>query len=222
MYKIIRRESDMVQIENTSSNETYILKLVYDHKELGRFFAFGSIFSMPFQRKAIFDLIRQHEIIGTDKKELIVENEEIMTLIVKKPEGWEHEAYTKLFNINSTLKTAWDYYKTASAIVPLVIVPESDLENIGIYEQDKQENYINTWSKDSAMFAFFLSIVQRKMNNFYNQYNPASQDYLDKVCQLTESQQENISKEKPTKNTKIFKNLSFWLQRKVIRSVTDL
>lgn len=219
MYKIIRRDKDLVQIENTSSNETYIMKLIYDHKELGKFYAFGSIFSMPFQRKAIFDLIRQHEIIGTDKKELIASNEEIMKLLVEKPTGWEHDAYTKIFNINSTLKTAWDYYKTASAIVPLIVVPEADLENIGIYEQDKQETYITTWSKDSTMFAFFLSIVQRKMNNFYNQYNPASQDYLDKVSQLTESQVPTTSDAKPIKNTKNFKNLYFWLQRKAIQSV---
>lgn len=219
MYKIIRRDKDLVQVENTSSNETYIMKLIYDHKELGKFYAFGSIFSMPFQRKAIFDLIRQHEIIGTDKKELIASNEEIMKLMVDKPNGWEHEAYTKLFNTNSTLKTAWDYYKTASAIVPLVVVPECDLESIGVYEQDKQETYINEWTKDSAMFAFFLSIVQRKMSNFYNQYNPVSQDFLDKASQLTESQMPTISEGKQIKSTKNFKNLFFWLQRKAIQNV---
>lgn len=221
MYKITHRTDSVVQVENTASNETYILKLIYDHKELGKFYVFPSILTMPFQRKAIFDLIRQHEIIGTQKKELIKENEEIMKLLVDKPQGFEHEIYTKLWNTNSTLKNAWDFYKTASAIVPLLIIPESDLENIGVYEQERQEQYINLWSKDSAMFAFFLNTVQGKMNNFYNQFNHASSDYLARVSQLTETQPLSTDEKKRTKATKTSWNWFFRLQRKIMQYVTD-
>lgn len=220
MYKVIQKTDSIAQIENTTSNETYTLRVIYDHKEFGKFYVFSSILTMPFHRKAIFDLIRQHEVIGTDKKGLISENEEILDLLIKKPEGFEHTIYTMLYNRNLVLKDSWDFFKTASAIVPLLIVPECDLETIGVYEQEKQDQYINLWSKDSAMFAFFLSIVQRKMNNFYNHFNPASRDYLDRVSQLTENPQLNTKESMQQDRTKSLWNWSFWLRRKIMQSVT--
>ena len=165
MYKVDIKDK-LAFCTNPETKEVYKLELIKSHSEFGNVWIFSNVLNMPFMRKAMFDLISQYETIGVDKKEVIMETQKGMNLINEGQPSTE--VYTILSNLNSRVKDVWDYQKTAIALIGLLCIKESELENIGTYEQSIAQENINQWQKDSALFDFFLTAVQLRINNFWN------------------------------------------------------
>jgi hypothetical protein len=73
-------------------------------------------------------------------------------------------------------------------ISALLIIPENQLELIGIFDQEKAEENIKLWSKDSEMLGFFLNVAQQKCNNLTNKFEIDTSIFLANPSNLTESQ----------------------------------
>lgn len=188
MYKVYKKTNNEVWVMNETSKELTRLKLIKRHSELGNFYVFNSVLSMPYQRKVMFDLIQQFNTLGIDKDELIKENTEILTLLESREQGFEMKVYSKVAEINKTAKSFWDYQRSSILIAALLVVHEDDLDLIGIFDQEQAEKRINEWSKDSDLLAFFLNIAQMKCNNLINKLDLSTPNYLETESQLTERQ----------------------------------
>lgn len=188
MYKVYKKTNSEVWVMNETSKELTRLKLIKRHSELGNFYVFNSVLSMPYQRKVMFDLIQQFNTLGIDKEELIKENNEILSLLESREQGFEMKVYSKVAEINKTAKSFWDYQRSSMLIAALIIVHEDDLDLIGIFDQEQAEKRINEWSKDSDLLAFFLNIAQMKCNNLINKLDLNTPNFLETECQSTEPQ----------------------------------
>ena len=179
---------------NPETNEIYKLELIKSHIEFGNIYVFSNILNMPYMRKGMFDLITQYESIGIDKKEVLMATQKAMNMIKDKADL--NDIYTEFANLNTRIRDVWDYQKTAIAIVGLLMVKECDLDKIGYYDKEIAESNINQWSKDTAIFDFFLSIAQQKINNFWNTLDIDTASYFQPVTEQTIS--------KPTKKKSNF------------------
>ena len=179
MYKVYKKTNSEVWVMNETSKELTRLKLIKRHSELGNFYVFNSVLSMPYQRKVMFDLIQQFNTLGIDKEELIKENSEILSLLESREQGFEMKVYSKIAEINKTAKSFWDYQRSSMLIASLLVVHEDDLDLIGIFDQEQAEKRINEWSKDSDLLAFFLNIAQMKCNNLINKLDVSTPNYLE-------------------------------------------
>jgi hypothetical protein len=188
MHTIYKNEHENLWLKSDVSGELTKLKLVKNHPELGKFYAFNSVLSMPYQRKIMFDLIQQYNNLGIDKDELIKENEEILILIQDRDKGFENKVYNKIANINNTAKSFWDYKKSSMLIATLLIVHESDLTMVGIFDQEIAEKRIKEWSRDADLLGFFLNIAQQKCNSLINKFDNDTRDYSVTEFPSTENQ----------------------------------
>jgi hypothetical protein len=188
MYSIHKKTESEVWMLNESTKELTKLKQIRNHPDLGRFYAFNSILSIPYQRKVMFDLIQQYNTLGIDKEELIKENKEILEMLEKRESGYEMKIYSKIATITNTAKSFWDYQKSSMLITSLLIVPESELDLIGIFDQERAESNIKEWGKDSELLGFFLNIAQQKCNNLTNKLEVDTQIFLPKEFHSTEYQ----------------------------------
>ncbi|RNA63496.1 hypothetical protein D1631_17005 [Chryseobacterium nematophagum] len=179
MYKVYKKTPQEVWVMNETSKELTRLKRIKSHSELGNFYVFNSVLSMPYQRKVMFDLIQQFNSLGIDKEELIKENNEILTLLESREQGFEMKIYSKITEINKTAKSLWDYQRSSMLIAALLVVHEDDLDLIGIFDQQQAEKRINEWSKDSELLAFFLNIAQMKCNNLINKLEVNLPNFLE-------------------------------------------
>lgn len=198
MYKLHKKEQDKAWVINTVSHELTQLKLVKSHPELGNFYAFNTIFSMPYQRKLTFDLIQQYNTLGIEKDELLKEFKEIMSLIETREAGYDSKIYHKIGTLERTLKDFYDFRETSLLICSLCIVPEADLELIGVFDQEKSKAYIKEWAKDPDLLAFFLTITQKLLNNITNKLDfntlPSLTNLVQSQENLTSGKEENILK----------------------------
>jgi hypothetical protein len=144
---------------------------------------------MPYQRKVMFDMVQQYNTLGIDKEELIKENKEILEMLEKRESGYEMKIYSKIATITNTAKSFWDYQKSSMLITTLLIVPEAELDLIGIFDQERAEENIKNWGKDSELLGFFLNIAQQKCNNLTNKLEVDTQIFLPKEFHSTEYQQ---------------------------------
>jgi hypothetical protein len=144
---------------------------------------------MPYQRKVMFDMVQQYNTLGIDKEELIKENKEILEMLEKRESGYEMKIYSKIATITNTAKSFWDYQKSSMLITTLLIVPEAELDLIGIFDQERAEENIKNWGKDSELLGFFLNIAQQKCNNLTNKLEVDTQIFLPKEFHSTECQQ---------------------------------
>lgn len=188
MYTIHKKTGSEVWMLNETTKELTKMKLIRSHSELGNFYSFNSILSMPYQRKVMFDMIQQYNTLGIDKEELIKENKEILEMLEKREQGYEMKIYSKIATITNTAKSFWDYQKSSMLISALLIIPENQLELIGIFDQEKAEENIKLWSKDSEMLGFFLNVAQQKCNNLTNKFEIDTSIFLANPSSLTESQ----------------------------------
>jgi len=188
MYKVYKKTNSEVWVMNETSKELTRLKLIKRHSELGNFYVFNSVLSMPYQRKVMFDLIQQFNTLGIDKEELIKENSEILSLLESREQGFEMKVYSKIAEINKTAKSFWDYQRSSMLIASLLVVHEDDLDLIGIFDQEQAEKRINEWSKDSDLLAFFLNIAQMKCNNLINKLDVSTPNYLEEEFPSKEPQ----------------------------------
>jgi hypothetical protein len=188
MYTIHKKTGSEVWMLNETTKELTKMKLIRSHSELGNFYSFNSILSMPYQRKVMFDMIQQYNTLGIDKEELIKENKEILEMLEKREQGYEMKIYSKIATITNTAKSFWDYQKSSMLISALLIIPENQLELIGIFDQEKAEENIKLWSKDSEMLGFFLNVAQQKCNNLTNKFEIDTSIFLANPSNLTESQ----------------------------------
>ncbi|CAA7196735.1 hypothetical protein [Chryseobacterium potabilaquae] len=193
MYKVYKKTPQEVWVMNETSKELTRLKRIKSHWELGDFYVFNSVLSMPYQRKVMFDLIQQFNTLGIDKEELIKENNEILTLLESREQGFEMKIYSKITEINKTAKSLWDYQRSSMLIAALLVVHEDDLDLIGIFDQQQAEKRINEWSKDSELLAFFLNIAQMKCNNLINKLEVNLPNFLE--TEFPSIQPQLISKE---------------------------
>jgi hypothetical protein len=184
MYKIHKIENGSAWVTNTVSQELTQLKLINQHPEYGKFYAFNTIHSMPHQRKLMFDLIQQFNSIGMDKEELKKEMNSIMQLLEKKEQGYEMKIYQKVATVEKIATDFWDYRQTSLLICSLCIIPESDLDMIGVFDQEKAQKYINEWAKDQDLLAFFLTITQKLCNSLTNKFQGSFPTYLVESQQL--------------------------------------
>ena len=189
MYQIHKKTNTEVFIKSEMTGELTRLKLIKKHSTLGNFYVFNSILSMPYQRKLMFDLIQQYNTLGIDKDELIKENTEILKMLETREQGFEMKIYSKIASITNTAKSFWDYKKSSMLITSLLIVHESELDMIGYFDQDKAEENIKEWSKDSDLLGFFLNIAQQKTNNLLNKFEHDTQNYsVEDLLNGTENQ----------------------------------
>ena len=191
MYKIHKIERDNAWVINEVSKELTQLKLIKDHPEYGKFYAFNSINAMPHQRKLMFDIIQQHNSIGMDKEDLKNEMKEIIEMLEKREQGYEMKIYKKASTIEQIATDFWDYRQTSLLICSLCIIHESDLDLIGIFDQEKAQKYINEWGKDEELLGFFLTITQKLCNNLINKFQGSFPTYL--VESLTMESQISIN-----------------------------
>lgn len=209
MYKIHKKTESEVWLINESTKELTKMKQIRNHPELGRFYSFNSILSMPYQRKVMFDMIQQYNTLGIDKEELIKENKEILEMLEKREAGYEMKIYSKIATITNTAKSFWDYQKSSMLITTLLIIPESELDLIGIFDQERAENNIAIWGRDSELLSFFLSVAQQKCNNLTNRLEIDTQTFLPSQFLSTENQpstrEEGSSKNLISKLTSYFK-----------------
>jgi hypothetical protein len=190
MYQIHKKTNTEVFIKSEMTGELTRLKLIKKHSVLGNFYVFNSILSMPYQRKLMFDLIQQYNTLGIDKEELIKENTEILKMLENREQGFEMKIYSKIASITNTAKSFWDYKKSSMLITSLLIIPESELDMIGYFDQDKAEENIKEWSRDSDLLGFFLNIAQQKTNNLLSKFEHDTQNYLaEELLNGTEHQQ---------------------------------
>ncbi len=187
MYTIHKKTGSEVWMLNESTKELTKMKLIRNHSELGNFYSFNSILSMPYQRKVMFDMIQQYNTLGIDKEELIKENKEILAMLEKREQGYEMKIYSKIATITNTAKSFWDYQKSSMLITALLIIPENQLELIGIFDQEKAEANIKEWAKDSEMLGFFLNVAQQKCNNLTNKFEIDTKIFSVNPSNLTES-----------------------------------
>lgn len=172
---------------NESTKELTKMKLIRNNSELGNFYSFNSILSMPYQRKVMFDMIQQYNTLGIDKEELIKENKEILAMLEKREQGYEMKIYSKIATITNTAKSFWDYQKSSMLITALLIIPEDQLELIGVFDQEKAEENIKLWSRDSETLGFFLNVAQQKCNNLTNKFEIDTKIFSVNPSSLTES-----------------------------------
>jgi len=206
MYKIHKIENGSAWVTNTVSQELTQLKLIKQHPEYGKFYAFNTIHSMPHQRKLMFDLIQQFNSIGMDKEELKKEMNSIMQLLEKKEQGYEMKIYQKVATVEKIATDFWDYRQTSLLICSLCIIPESDLDMIGVFDQEKAQKYINEWAKDPDLLAFFLTITQKLCNSLTNKFQGSFPTYLVESQQLENPQFTNESQPLKSSTNKL-KNL---------------
>ncbi len=187
MYTIHKKTGSEVWMLNESTKELTKMKLIRNNSELGNFYSFNSILSMPYQRKVMFDMIQQYNTLGIDKEELIKENKEILAMLEKREQGYDMKIYSKIATITNTAKSFWDYQKSSMLITALLIIPENQLELIGIFDQEKAEENIKLWSRDSEMLGFFLNVAQQKCNNLTNKFEIDTKIFSVNPSNLTES-----------------------------------
>lgn len=208
-YTIHKKTGSEVWMLNETTKELTKMKLIRKHSELGNFYSFNSILSMPYQRKVMFDMIQQYNTLGIDKDELIKENKEILEMLEKREQGYEMKIYSKIATITNTAKSFWDYHKSSMLITALLIIPESQLELIGVFDQEKAEANIKEWSRDSEMLGFFLNVAQQKCNNLTNKFEIDTSIFTESLLKSTESlQSTNVgasSKSPLSKLTNYFK-----------------
>ena len=109
--KIHKKTSTEVWLKGENTADFIRMKLIKSHKEFGNFYVFNSVFSMPYQRQAMFNLINQYNQLGIDKDELIASNIEILKLLESKEAGYDMKIYNKVAEIIKTAKSFWDYQK---------------------------------------------------------------------------------------------------------------
>jgi hypothetical protein len=211
MYTIHKKNNTEAWIKSDATGELTRMKLIKKHPSLGNFYTFNSILSMPYQRKLMFDLIQQYNTLGIDKEELIKENTEILQMLEKREQGFEMKIYSKIATITNTAKSFWDYNKSSMLIVSLLIVHENDLDMIGIFDQEKSEENIKQWSKDSDLMGFFLKIAQQKCNNLTNRYEHDTVNYLEEAQPNSTESQVSIKEENLLKTT--LNKLKLYLNR---------
>ncbi len=187
MYTIHKKTGSEVWMLNESTKELTKMKLIRNNSELGNFYSFNSILSMPYQRKVMFDMIQQYNTLGIDKEELIKENKEILAMLEKREQGYEMKIYSKIATITNTAKSFWDYQKSSMLITALLIIPEDQLELIGVFDQEKAEENIKLWSRDSETLGFFLNVAQQKCNNLTNKFEIDTKIFSVNPSSLTES-----------------------------------
>lgn len=217
MYKVYKKTNNEVWLKNDTSTGLTRLKLIKRHSELGDFYVFNNTLSMPYQRKVMFDLIQQFNTLGIDKEELIKENNEILSLLESREQGFEMKVYSKVAEINKTAKSFWDYQKSAMLIVSLLIVHEDDMDLIGIFDQEQSEKRIKEWSKDSDLLGFFLNIAESKCNNLISKLDLSTPSYSEKEFQLTEVQISHKDEKWLSKATSKIKSLLKSFQEGIIR-----
>lgn len=186
--KIHKKTSTEVWLKGENTADFIRMKLIKSHKEFGNFYVFNSVFSMPYQRQAMFNLINQYNQLGIDKDELIASNIEILKLLESKEAGYDMKIYNKVAEIIKTAKSFWDYQKTSMFIIGLLIIPESELDTIEIFDQEKVEQNLKNWSIDTDMMGFFLNIAQQKCNSTASKLELDTQNYLLKELNLSENQ----------------------------------
>lgn len=157
---------------NSITGEETSVDLVYKHSELGNFYIFPSIFSLPYTRKMVFDLIQQNERLGIEKKELIEYIERIKKLC---QEGKTMDIYAIASYMESKAKEHWDYKRSSLAIVALLIVQED--ENISAFNQGEIEEKINRFSQDPTMLDFFLQYAQLRVESLMKLQESSSKIY---------------------------------------------
>lgn len=160
---------------NTLTNEEVKSSMIYNHKELGVFYIFDSLLTMPYQRKYVFSLIQEMEKLGIDKRELQQKLGNIMDLCRDKPNGFEMDIYSIASGVSNFMKDIWDYRKSALMVTSLMVFQEN--ENIGQFEQSISEQKISTWSKDPDMLDFFLNKALERCNQVSNIYTNLTQKY---------------------------------------------
>jgi hypothetical protein len=155
MWTLSKRTEKSLSYRNSNTGEECKWNQIYDHGELGKFYAIDNLLQLSYQRKFIFDLAQQYERIGIEKTELITHTDKILTLLKEKPVGHELEIFAMVQRINNTCKDSWDYLKTAMMIIPVLIIQEGD--DIGAFDQESAQERIKIWSQDKTMMAFFLN-----------------------------------------------------------------
>lgn len=170
---------------NNQTGEQISCGKIYDHSELGKFYAFDNILQMPFSRKYVFDLAQQMEKIGIEKDELADKMKTMMELIRKREQGFELEVYSIANIVHDHVKGVWDYQKTALMVASVIIIQEG--ENIGHFSQQDAERKIDAWRRDAAMLGFFLNTVMEKCSKVNNSFANYTHLFSESLSRYKES-----------------------------------
>lgn len=152
MWQQISKEDKTIIYAN-QSGEICRLELLYEHKELGKFYIFNNATTIPYQRKHVLDLIIQNETLGASHKDLDDLLGQIQQLA--KESNKSFEIYNLATVMRNRINNTWTFHHAELLLAANFIVHEN--ENISYFDQQTAEDKINTWSKDKDMLAFFLS-----------------------------------------------------------------
>jgi hypothetical protein len=167
-WKQVEKTKSHLLFENTQTGETVKASKIYDHAELGVFYAFDNILQMPYSRKYIFDLAQQMEKIGIEKDELADKMKQIQDLCKDKKQGFEMDVYAIAQTVERLVKDNWDYQKTAMLVTSIIIIQEG--EAIGMFDQAQAMHKTMQWKMDANMLGFFLSIAAERCNKVSNSF----------------------------------------------------
>lgn len=159
MWRLHSKTPKALIYENANTGEQVRWGKIYDHPELGTFYAIDNLLQLPFQRKFIFDLAQQMEKVGIEKDELADNMSKIKELCKEKKQGFELEVFAIAQKVEGFVKDHWDFEKTALLVTALVIIQEG--ESIGYFDQGQAQEKINLWRKDKEMLGFFLNVVSK-------------------------------------------------------------
>jgi hypothetical protein len=147
-------KDDYLLVHNPTNNIVYTLKHLINH-EFGEFYYFHDIMDMPFERKLMFDFIKQYETIGIDKSQVIKKLEEIQEEKDSPEKVWHVAEVTK-----AQIADYWDSYMSLQKIVSLIVVEKNDINNILTYNREIEATNLNKWRSDPELWDFFLTVAQ--------------------------------------------------------------
>jgi len=190
-FKIVKNTNRQVIVENTITGTQYYLDLIYNHQDLGKFYSFTNLLNLPYMRKAAFDVVRGLETLGISGDELEEKINAIYEELEFQESGFAQRALIEVNFIKETLKNHWDFKKTLSLIVGLCIVPESQLEDIGDYDQTIIEQNLLEMSKDKNMLELFFLQVNSHLETLSNFAQTDTPNYSQMIKNLKQKEMIN-------------------------------
>ncbi len=183
-FSIVKNTNNEVIVSNNLTGTEYYLDLLYNHQDLGKYYIFRNVLNLPYLRKAAFDVVRGLDTLGIAEDELTLKINAICEELEFQEQGFAQRALLEANFIKETLKNHWDYKRTLIMLLGLVIVPESQLEDIGNYDQRVIEDNVKEISKDSNMLEVFFFALTSKLEILSNFAQQDTLDYSQIIANL--------------------------------------
>jgi hypothetical protein len=187
-FSIVKNTNNEVIVSNNLTGTEYYLDLLYNHQDLGKYYIFRNVLNIPYLRKAAFDVVRGLDVLGITGDELEEKINAIYEELEFQESGFAQRALIEVNFIKETLKNHWDHKKTLIMLLGLLIVPESQLEDIGNYDQKVIEENIKIISKDHNLMEVFFYAVSSRLEILSNFAQTDTLDYSKMIVNLKQKE----------------------------------